>query len=845
MKTVNLICFFLLLIPRINAQEPAYKPAPGNWKVSFSDEFNQQGLDFDRWNVEDGTYNTQGDSRRDSGNVQVEDGELRIYMLKKTDETAPKQRWTCGYIYTKEMFGRNVYIEARMKAVKASGVNSAFWTVSRDKMATSFSDRYEIDINEIQYDTNRQQFASRLGWHDWKTYGYATDSNGKQVDNGLGSMHYYSEDDYQIWGLWLDGNQLHFYLNGVEIWTGKEHSIYTKQWDTGVGQISPWATDEEQRAYGKYDQSDWNYMGGYTGELMHIAFSTMLMPFAWSPETDEADGQYMAVDWVRCFVPEKELNRTPTSLSNSNIHLKKGSHKIALDEPIYLNVANNYYLSYWVNNPHKSNYRVNLLDDANQVVSSFAFDPASDYTLSFGNRQTNSGSVYPYSFYLQPEPTDNRLFVTRITALPNTSADAVSVKFYNENERVESLEPFFYSNISKTGQTAINNQWSLNVKSVSSARVIAIEFENLSDGEIEILGLRRGNSYLSVVAKEEELPFAHTQDIILRSEKSEETILINIESETPATLLLSKNSDDHEALSWQGGNSVLSHSVSADKTTTYQLISIENDKGKKVLGGKAVVFVPAKKDLILYPSFDTYIQENQPLKDFSTSQNLVLKTDRGYNRLGYLEFDVPQSINDNEHTYMFLSLKEITAPLFPVEVTLTTVETPFTQPLYWAGRQYWKDETEIGKIQIYNNDLRQYGFDITEALRKAISEGKDKLSICLSLTGGERSSVVTFQQYISSKKETSPRIYIQQLVHSSIKEDVHTSRVYVYPNPVQTYFSIKGNHDRVQVMNLFGDILLDKNTSDQYDVGRFAPGIYLVRIFDEFNNETVQKLLIK
>ncbi|NDW08725.1 T9SS type A sorting domain-containing protein [Dysgonomonas sp. 520] len=832
MKTINLILLFVSGILSMSAQTPVHPPAMGNWIVSFADEFNQDALNLDIWNVEHGNYNTLGDSKRDSANVKVEDGELRIYMLKQTDENAPRQRWTCGYIYTKEMFGRNVYIEARMKAVRASGVNSAFWMVSRAKMATAYSDRYEIDINEIQYDINRQQFAARSGWHDWKTYGYATDINGNQVDNGLGAMKYYAEDDYQIWGLWLNGNDFHFYLNGEEVWNGKTHAIYSNQWDTGVGQINPWATDEEQRAYGKYGQDDWNYMGGYTGELMHIAFSNMLMAFNWTPETDEADGQYMAIDWVRSFVPEKEMDRNPIVLLPNTMQLAKGSHKITLDKEIDLNLTANHYLNYWLDNPDDSNFQVRLLDEANNVVSSLTYNSDTDYVLAAGSKQTSSQSVYPYSFYLRPQATSKRLFVTRITASQNL-ADAISVKLYNDYESVSDLEPFFYPNVDETGQTSINNQWSLNAKGTFNAKIKAIEFENYSDQKIEISNVRQGDNFLSVIANEEQLPYADTHDIILRSANIADSIVFDVRSKSAASISLSVNSTDTETLSWAGGeNGILKEYVSPDKTTTYQLTSIENESGKRALNGKSIVYVPSNEDVVLYPSFDTYIQENQALKDLSANQNLVLKTDRMYNRLGYLEFDVPANLNEDQHAYLFLSLREVIAPLFPVEITMTTVETEFPKPMYWNDRPHWKTETEIGKITINNNNLRAYGFDISDALRNAISEGRKKLSICLSLTGGERSSMVTFQQYVSSKKSTSPRIYIQQPKKTSINEiKTEMPSAFIYPNPAKDYFYVQGNDfSEVQIMNLWGAVLKSEGVLDRYDISDLKPGIYLFKL---------------
>ena len=118
-----------------------------------------------------------------------------------------------------------------------------------------------------------------------------------------------------------------YYLDGEELWRGTTSKTYPDQYYTGVGKAPEWNPLEEQRAYGKYGQEDWNYLGGYNGDKMHIILANIPWGSAWSPLVDEeADGTWMAVDYVRIYKPEALLDPVPDT------DLKEARAEIALDK---------------------------------------------------------------------------------------------------------------------------------------------------------------------------------------------------------------------------------------------------------------------------------------------------------------------------------------------------------------------------------------------------------------------------------------------------------------------------------------------------------------------------------
>lgn len=760
------------------AQSPTHPPNAEGWVKVFSDEFNVEKLDRGVWKAEHNSFNSSGNTKRDSTNFALIDGDLKIYIRKTEDASNPKLKWTCGYIYTKETFGRNVYFEARMKTQKVSGVNNAFWLVTRDDLATSYSNRYEIDINEIQYDVVKQQNAAHLAWHDWKTYQYATDASGSPVDNALGAMEYYDSDDYQIWGFWLKDNEFHFYLNGREIWNGIDHKTHKQQWATGIGKISPWATQEEQRAYGKYKQDDWHYLGGYTGEMLHVAFSNMIMAADWTPETEDADGTFMSVDWIRVYEPEEEHNTIPkqevaeqsveiisgdVAQQENKITLGKGKIKISLDNPISLAEDAKKYFSYHISKPEKSVYRVSLLDASGEVAGYLSASSNGQFALNFQGNSTSSATVYPHAFYSRGRTASSDYFVvnrfTSHAGVDTFDGDSWSMNLINKGDEIPVKEPYYYPNIDNTGETSFNNQWMLNAKKISSIVVTDIEIENLSDEQIVISDLRFGNNYLSVVSRQVDRPFAQILSSSVMRGAAADTINILVNS---AKLLhrigLAENGVVRYLENIPSG--VYKLLVSPKETTNYQLVSIASGDNHGYVSNDSVkIFVSSNEYLTKYPIYDTYVQENRADNDFAAAADFYLKSDRQYVREAFFEFDISDINSETIDAGVFFYLNNI-SPVEDATVGIFALDDAFKQPLYWGDRPSWVKRKLIGRFDLNTSYSKYYGDDISAYVNESIKQGKDRIYLQLAITSGSSSVLARFYQYNTSKLSISPKLII-------------------------------------------------------------------------------------
>jgi len=231
-------------------------------------------------------------------------------MVKKGNRT--DSEWTAEYVWVKQLFGPNTYYESRFRLTNATGVNNAFWTAVQtvaDKTTRSFKNRYEIDVVEAKRLNASNSITGHLAWHDWKTYSYSN-----SVDIAQGISKTYNTIDFQTWGLWVGEDNFIIYCDGVEQWRGTTHPTYTNQWKTGIGKLPTWPTQEEKRAYGKWGQSDWNYMGGMNGDEMNICLSTMPWSSSNSVLSDAANNTSMDIDFIRIYKQKSDLVTTPIQL---------------------------------------------------------------------------------------------------------------------------------------------------------------------------------------------------------------------------------------------------------------------------------------------------------------------------------------------------------------------------------------------------------------------------------------------------------------------------------------------------------------------------------------------------
>lgn len=482
-----------------------------NFALVFSDDFDGPRLDDRAWVSQAYETKIKHDTARGPDNLEVRNGELLLHVRKESRTFGKRTvKWTSGYVYTRDTFGPNVYIEARFKSGQCPGVNNAFWLASISNPGKDgYRDRYEIDIVEARKDVRIPELPGMLNgngnqaWHDWKTFAYARDEKGKPVDIAQGQVALHTFGDYHTWGLWLGETELIYYLDGVEYWRGEQHPSNRDQWHTGVGKLKQWPADREKSAYGRHGQPDWSYMGGYTGDRMNIIFANLPWGDKWSPLSDAASGTFMAVDYVRVYKPARLVSKT----SIQETRLKPpapDSAPVALTRPINVYDRHPSYISFTLRKTAGAAPRVALLNIDGKPVATLGVDAANNLLASIGNEWSpaSTKTAWPACDRKTPFFKDDTdyLLVARITPRRGRNHPAISVCAFPLDQPLPKEEPFFYANITPAGSTNITNGWHINQKRVAYGCAVSFRLENTTGkGEVSPSTFRLGTSFSSIL----------------------------------------------------------------------------------------------------------------------------------------------------------------------------------------------------------------------------------------------------------------------------------------------------------------------------------------------------------
>ncbi len=180
------------------------------WKLTFSDEFNDNKIDTCKWTVEN-TIKKRIDVTlyADSNQVEEKDGNMFIYYRKSNiSDTA----YNAGRFNSKGKYAPTYgFLECRMHVIKPNGHQTAFWMMPEgigmkapDGVDGTANDGAEIDIVE-----GTKAHAYSLGIH-WDGYAKpAHKSNGRLVK--VPNMH---DTEYHIYGFEWTPRYLIFYFDG-------------------------------------------------------------------------------------------------------------------------------------------------------------------------------------------------------------------------------------------------------------------------------------------------------------------------------------------------------------------------------------------------------------------------------------------------------------------------------------------------------------------------------------------------------------------------------------------------------------------------------------------------------
>ncbi|MBQ2968565.1 MAG: S-layer homology domain-containing protein [Clostridia bacterium] len=175
-------------------------PTDEEWVLTFNDEFEYEGVNWDVWESASASPGHILSSRWPE-NIAVYDGAM--HLLTKKEERGGKQ-WTTGDAWVTPNVFRQAYgyWEARYKYNESGGINNAFWmeTIKDGYNFASDSDhRFEIDINEGHYPNKINQ-----------TYHTANDGS---LSDHL-EVAYDLSADYHTYALKWDKDFIYYYFDG-------------------------------------------------------------------------------------------------------------------------------------------------------------------------------------------------------------------------------------------------------------------------------------------------------------------------------------------------------------------------------------------------------------------------------------------------------------------------------------------------------------------------------------------------------------------------------------------------------------------------------------------------------
>jgi beta-glucanase (GH16 family) len=199
--------------PFINNDSVSKESLKKNWKLEFSDEFNDYKIDTSKWTVEQSTKKRVDITLfSDDNQVEEKDGNINIYYHKAPDKS--DTAFYAGRFNSKNKYKTTYgFLEARIHLVKPNGYQTAFWMMPNSGVSMSNTgphdgtagDGAEIDIVE----GNRLKTYS-LGLH-WDGYAKGVHKGAGSGRTKISNLH---DVEYHVFGLEWTPTYLRFYCDG-------------------------------------------------------------------------------------------------------------------------------------------------------------------------------------------------------------------------------------------------------------------------------------------------------------------------------------------------------------------------------------------------------------------------------------------------------------------------------------------------------------------------------------------------------------------------------------------------------------------------------------------------------
>ncbi len=210
----------------------AAPPSP-DYSLTWSDEFNGNALDWDKWQ-----YKFQGvhrDGYNTSNAVAVADGNMTITTYTEND--VHYTAWIATENKFQQRFG---YYEARIKFNDSPGMWSAFWLLANTVGSEPFDNPAvtgaEIDIVEHRlvdnaYNNIDNSVFSAVHWDGYHE-NHMTDSH---MTNNLGVG-----DGFHLFGVEWDDEEYRYYVDGNLAWTCDVGISERTEYIILSSEVDPW-----------------------------------------------------------------------------------------------------------------------------------------------------------------------------------------------------------------------------------------------------------------------------------------------------------------------------------------------------------------------------------------------------------------------------------------------------------------------------------------------------------------------------------------------------------------------------------------------------------------------------
>jgi len=734
---------------------------PTDYQLVFQDEFDGSALDWNVWGSDDAIKTSASGQTvgRWKDNAVLADGLLKLMVYKGNRIDS---EWTAGFVWVKETFGPNTYYESRFRVTTATGVNNAFWTTVQtvtDANTRNYKNRYEIDVVEAKVLNASSSITGHLAWHDWKTYSYAG------VDIAQGISKTYNTISFQTWGLWVGEDNFIIYCDGVEQWRGTTHSTYTNQWNTGVGKLPSWPTNEEKRAYGKWGQSDWRYMGGMNGDDMNIAFSTMPWSVSNSTLKDDAHGTSMDIEYMRIYKKKNDLITTPVQ----QIATPLSSQSIALTQPFNLNADRNYYFSFIAERPYNSNIACAFKSN-NQTEISLKISKDNELILLDNDSEVSTAVAYPAASTAETYFGTGRkyLIVGRITA-SSTANDIVSIRSFELGKSVPVREPFLYRNIDSQGNTSVTNEWHINKKLNSNVAIDAIVLQD-DALQSEFTTLTFGDTYAAVVA-----PFLSKPVVYLYGETksvAEKRIYLTLEGKFPFSVTYTDGKEDFSVNNIT--QSPYTFTVNPSGVSQYKIVAATDGDGvPAMVGGSANFYVADANFYNLRPVFDTYLTEGTSTNPH-TASDLFVTNKTGAAQESFLVFQLPEDLDTTgrANAVFYYTSKSVTSA---TKIELLGISSVIDATTTWNTIPAANQWEALGSAVLGGTAGFYINFDITPFCNDRLKNNQRQFTLKLKQTIGDVNAVTKFKPGHNTSSSVPSYIVVQKDISSGIDDEVLTS----------------------------------------------------------------------